>query len=592
MNAKPDEARGSEQASRTSNRGSSARKSVASRPSRYIIAPAVAKLAESTVIDRLQRLGAGIVRTIPATRAGCPIIVVASLTDDSASILRQSTGGKLIVEHDQPLFSASPPASLLTRRFLSRPFGRGFATTIQVFDDDDEPVEQAEVQLIGQQWTAEGLTGRDGKVTLNLYGERPDRVQDLLVKPHSKYWGFWKRRPELKTDTENVVVLRSLWATKRFGWGGQMMRFDRLPSECAGGGVKVAVVDSGTATSHPQLAALEDGFKAESHDTEAWSQDPTGHGTACAGIITASNNSEAIGGYAPDADIYVYQLPINAYVSDLAAALDYCIETGVDVALIGYGCRAGSAIVEQRIIAAKRRGISIVAAAGSIGESVLFPACSPHALAVAALGLAGAYPEETPHALYEPITRGRNGLFVPTFSCRGSEVDLCAPGVAVICCQSPEGRVAADGTSLAAAHVAALAALVLAHGADFQGEFAPRNARKVERLFQILKETAQTVGDPLECGTGVPNAMRALGIRPQAHALVPLTLGLNDMHNALWFAGLQGTDGAIATVPEPPRGPVVTTHGPLSVAPPSTGVPRRASVHELKAAMQMAGLSR
>jgi subtilisin len=591
MNAKPDEARGSEQALRTSTRGGSAGKRVGSRCRQYMIAPATGDIAERIMIEQLKNHGAEIVRTIPATQTGCPLVVVALLNDDRAALLRPSTRGRLIVEQDQTLLAASRATSLLRPAVVSTPLGRGFATTIQVFGENDEPVEQAEVQLFGEQWTTQGLTGSDGKVTLNLYGEMPDRVQAVVVKPHSEYWGLWKRRPRLETDTANIVVLRSLPKIERFGWGAQTMRLDRLPAKCGGRGVKLALVDSGVATNHPQLAPIKHVFEANGDDEQSWSQDPTGHGTACAGIITASNIDRCVGGYAPDADIYVYKLPVDAHASDLAAALDCCVQSEVDLVCIGFGCRRGSAIIEQRLVTAKQRGIAVVAAAGSIGENVLFPACSPHALAVAAVGQSGAYPEETPHAAYGPVTRRRGGLFVPAFSCRGPEVDVCAPGVAVVSSQSPEGYVAADGTSLAAAHVAALAALVLAHGADFQREFATRNTRRVERLFQILKATAHTVGDPMECGAGVPDALRALGLRPQAEALIPLAARLSEMRSALWFAGLQGADGG-AAVPEPPRGPAATTGAPLNVAPPSDTAARGASVGELKTAMQMAGLSR
>ena len=44
---------------------------------------------------------------------------------------------------------------------------------------------------------------------------------------------------------------------------------------------------------------------------------------------------------------------------------------------------------------------------------------------------------------------------------------------------------------------AALAALVLAHRDEFQSRFARRDAWRVERLFQVIKETAHPLGDPL-----------------------------------------------------------------------------------------------
>jgi len=125
-------------------------------------------------------------------------------------------------------------------------------------------------------------------------------------------------------------------------------------------------------------------------------------------------------------------------------------------------------------------------------------------------------------------------LFVPPFSCRGSELDLCAPGVAVIACQSPDGYAVCDGTSLAAAYVAALAALILADHADFKGSFAAKDGHRVERLFQILKDTAQPIGHPWQTGAGLPDAARALGVRSDQRPLaMSLNAGLREMRNAI-----------------------------------------------------------
>jgi subtilisin family serine protease len=562
-----------------------------------MIAPTEPGTSQDAVIERLQSLGGvEVVRTLAATHAACPPVVVARMTKEKAAVLRRSADGKLVVEPDQALRAASAAASSLLRSsIVTTPSGRGFAATIQVLGANDEPVEQAEVQLIGQQWTAQGLTGSDGKVVLNLYGEMPDGVRDILVRPRADYWGLWKRHPKLQTEGVNIVALQPLPELERFGWGARAMRLDQLPTECRGGGVKIALLDSGVATSNAQLSAIAYGFEADGDDEESWSDDSTGHGTACAGVMFATDVAECIGGYAPDAELHVCKLPADGHCIDLVAALDYCIQAGVDLACIGFGCRRGSAIVEQRIVAAKRRGIAVIAAAGSSGESVLFPACSRHVLAVAAVGQMGTFPDETPHAVRAAVRAGtalRAGLFVPNFSCRGPELDLAAPGVAVISCQSPEGYVAGDGTSLAAAHVAALAALVLAHGADFQREFVHRDARKAERLFQILKATAQTIGDPAESGAGLPDALRALGLRSQVEASSPpLAAGLHDMHNALWLAGLKGANGG--AVPEPPRGPAAVTRIPLTLGPPSMQAAggMKAGVNALKAAMQLAGLS-
>ena len=151
-----------------------------------------------------------------------------------------------------------------------------------------------------------------------------------------------------------------------------------------------------------------------------------------------------------------------------------------------------------------------------------------------------------------------SGLFFPPFSCIGPEIDLCAPGVGVISCQSLDGYAVSDGTSVAAPHVAALAALLLAHRTEFQSRFVQRDARRVERLFQMLKETAQPLGDPLRTGAGLPDAPRALGVPSSFFASLPPApmpaTGLSEMRRAMRFAGLGDSEPVV----EPPRGPAIT----------------------------------
>jgi subtilisin family serine protease len=190
-------------------------------------------------------------------------------------------------------------------------------------------------------------------------------------------------------------------------------------------------------------------------------------------------------------------------------------------------------------------------------------------MAVAAVGQIENYPEDSLQAAQAaagiPVT---GGLFVPPFSSRGPELDLCAPGVTILACQPPDGYAICDGTSLAAAHVAALAALIFAHHDDFRGSFAQRDFQRVERLFQILKDTAQPIGHLWQTGAGLPDAARALGI---ASLRRPLAAPLNAE----------------------PRGPANISHLPLNPRPltSSAGSFAEAGVHELKAAMMLAGLS-
>jgi hypothetical protein len=477
--------------------------------------------------------------------------------------------------------------------------GAGFSVTIQVLDDSGQPVERAEVQLVGEQWTAKGLTGPDGKIALALYGEAPETVTELLVNPQSSFWGFRRHRPELQADSVVTITLQRLSLRDGIDWGGNAMRFDRLPPQYRGAGIKVALIDSGVATTHRRLAKITHGFDVRSGDGRSWSQNQIGHGTPCAGIISAIADADhGIRGYAQEAELHVCRLPHDAWCSDLVAALDYCLQAGIDIACLGFGCQRGSAMVEQRIVAAKQQGVAMVAAAGNTAAPVQFPACSPHVLAAGAVGQVGTYPQDSLHAAQaawaEPTA---GGLFVPRFSCRGPELDLCAPGVAVVSCQSPDSYAACDGTSLAAAHVAALAALILAHHGDFQHDFTGRNARRVERLFQILKDTAQPIGDPRQTGAGLPDAARALGLASQPWPFEPpLDVGLEQMRHAISHCervhfGARDAFVEAAMAFEPPRGPATVTRLPLNPIAPTAMMGTQASVDALKAAMRHAGLS-
>jgi subtilisin len=573
------------------------RKPLAPQSNQYTVAPTSPGVNDQALVERLARSGnIEILRTIAARAMVGPPVAVVRMTAEQAARLRQSAGD-LLVERDAPLqlaASAATATPFTCASAIAYALGGGFASTIQVLNESDQPLAGAEVQIAGQHWTAQGTTGSDGKVTLALHGELPATVAELLIKPRADAWGLWQRYPLLRADAVNTVTLRALPETKAFGWGATAMGFDRLPAGYGGGGVKIALVDTGVAKGHAELGGIGEGVDAARGDEQAWSADAVGHGTLCAGILAAKPaGAHDRRGYAPEAALYVCKLPLDASCSDLVAALDACMLAGVDVVCLGYGGERGSAIVEQRIVAAKQRGIAIVAPAGNSGGRVQFPACSVHVLAVGAVGRADTFPHDSPHAAHEAAAQPLGGqLFAPAFSCRGAELDLCAPGVAVISCQSPNGYVARDGTSVAAAHVTALAALVLAHHPDFQRQFTNRDAMRVERLFQIIKQTAQPLADPLATGAGLTSAPRALGLELNAQPfMTPLNDRLGEMHSAVRQAGFSVAPQR--EMPQPPRGPAAMTHFPLNVVPPPpiniAGSPGRLS--DLKAAMQQAGLS-
>src|SRR5262249_26112402 len=151
-------------------------------------------------------------------------------------------------------------------------------------------------------------------------------------------------------------------------------------------------------------------------------------------------------------------------------------------------------------------------AAGNSAGPLQYPARSPCVLAVSALGKLGEFPSDSYHATLPVPPASPDGLFFPRFGCFGPEVAVAGPGVAIVSSVPENGFAAWDGTSMAAAHIVGLAALVLAHNLDFQTVFAARNAARVDHLFDVLRQSAQPValGDRQRTGAGLPNAVTAL----------------------------------------------------------------------------------
>ena len=454
---------------------------------------------------------------------GVPNILVARMPEEKAEMLKQQSRGQLIVETDQLLhlshFDTGP--GMVTG--IGAAVGPALAMTIIVLGKDNAPVKEAEVYLFGSLANASGLTDERGHVTLSVSGETVQSVRSIYVKPKSDYWTFYQEQPALETGQPNIVYLRSLAETfpdfprqQVLGWGQRMMRLDQIPSQYRGQGVKIGIIDSGVATSHVDLQRIKTGADlVKKNGATSWNQDTVSHGSHCAGIIGAAENSLGVRGFAPDSEIHVCKIFPGGRLSHLSEALEYCIENQIDVATLNLGGTERSEALEQQILRAKRLGVTLIGAAGNSSGPVEYPASSPNVLAVGAIGKWGEFPAESYHAQMVAAVDA-SGLFSPRFTCFGPEIAVCAPGVAILSSVPPNNYAVRDGTSLAAAHVAGLAALVLAHHPDFQGPFRARNSDRVDRLFQILTASAQPVnfGDPRRTGFGVPDVLIALGLAP------------------------------------------------------------------------------
>jgi subtilisin family serine protease len=209
-------------------------------------------------------------------------------------------------------------------------------------------------------------------------------------------------------------------------------------------------------------------------DVAGGDTDENGHGTHVAGTVAAlTGNGAGVSGVAPDARI----LPVKAlgtdgsgWMSDTAEGIVWAADHGAQVINLSLGTTDRMGAVTTAVAYARSKGVTVVAAAGNErtkGSPVSYPAADPGVLAVAATDSADRY---------------------AYYSNAGDYVDLAAPGSAILNTYPTglqrSGYATMSGTSMAAPHVAAAAALVKAY----------RPAYTPDQIEQTLKRSAVDLG--------------------------------------------------------------------------------------------------
>lgn len=504
----------------------------------HLLPPGVPELGMDAVCDRLERMpDVTVVRRLQPSEklqsAGilpaCPEIAVVEAAEAQVPAMRAL---HVHIEVDLPLSAAAPAATsaagMLPLRDpgLVTPLEEPVEVSLRVCGPDGEPLAGAGVFLIGATWPGQGITAADGRVTLTLATETAHSIEYLYVRPAGGYTDRWIHRPDLSATQENLVTLTPLSKVypeleqrQSYGWGQQAMRLDRLPPTFRAFGIKIGLIGTGVSAEHPDLKdRVSSGADFVRGTKEGWAHDPVGTGTHAAGVIAGADTGKGIIGIAVDAEMDVCQVMPDGHFSDLIAALDHCIEREADIAHIAVATPYPSALVSRKLADAGAAGIACIAPAGDTGGLIAFPASLPTVFAVGALGAFGTYRPDTSQATHYGPQLTPEGLFAAPFSCYGG-IDAAAPGVAVLSCAPQGGYAALDGTTTASAHVAGLAALVLAHHEDFHGQLLPRGPGRVQHLFEIIAASCRPLAAPgtmdaARAGRGLPDALIALGLAP------------------------------------------------------------------------------
>jgi len=284
------------------------------------------------------------------------------------------------------------------------------------------PQSQAEaIQMIEHFAERQGVQSVEQNRLVQI-PEAPRRAKANTVRPNDP-------------DNGDQWALARLHATEAWSLAGKSRRT-----------IKVAVIDTGVDLDHPDLAGrIVGGYDYVENDP--FPDDEHGHGTHVSGIIAAlTDNGLGVSGLAGKADVHIIPLKIldeegNGSVSNEVKAIYDAVKMGAAVINMSLGATLPSKAEHDAIRYATEQGVLVVAAAGNEAGKVNYPAAYPDALAVAA-------------------TNDQDR--VPFFSNNGPEVDLAAPGLDIISTVADNDYAYMSGTSMAAPHVSALAALLQA----------------------------------------------------------------------------------------------------------------------------------
>ncbi|BCY07113.1 S8 family serine peptidase [Actinoplanes sp. L3-i22] len=519
-------------------------------------------------------------RVIPSAD-GFPAVAVVEMEADRAAMLGAT--GAVHVEPDLPLQYARPGAGAGTR-FADPgvlPPGDPAPIGFLVRGSDGRPLPGAEVYLMSEAFPLRGVTGEDGVAVIDTPAGALPALDGVYVKPRHDYWAVWLGRPDLTADAPNLITCPSFAETfpgfperPLDGWARRALRFDALPPTFRGDGVRIAIIDSGAAGTHPDLAGRVTAGLPESDDG-GWRVDTVGPGSHAAGIIGGKDDGYGIVGVVPEAELHACKIFPDGRFSDLIEALDYCLAQRIDVVNLSLTSAQPSLLVARKIEQARQAGIACVCAAGNSGGPVGFPASMPSVLAVAAIGKVGEYPPESYHATQVYGVPTVDGYFAASFSSHGPEIDVCAPGVAIVSAVPAANYAAWDGTSFAAPYVTGLAALLLAHHPELRELFPGRDATRVDRLFELIRGSCRPLApiDRNRSGAGLPDAVAALGLLPPVTTTPPAHPMLAELWQMMAQSGLIGVN--VPTVAEPGISLTVPAGEPLD---------------PLRAAMRSAGL--
>ncbi len=354
---------------------------------------------------------------------------------------------------------------------------------------------------------------------------QPDHIMEAYMVPNDPYYSSYGSWGQLYDDL----------------WGLKKIQAEQAWNITQGEGIIVAVVDTGLDYNHPDIAAnvwtnigeipnnsLDDDGNGYVDDVRGWdfdypfSNDPMdghGHGTHVAGTIAAiSDNGIGIVGVAPKVKI----MPVKA-LSDagpgsalaLAQSLVYAAENGADVINNSWGCSEpcpdGDPLIKGAFQTAYSLGTVVVFAAGNDSNDVSqyspVNMTNPKPIVVSAVTQDDTLPWFTNFGVLVDVAAPGGGFTAssPAYDPWKNILSLKAENTGDSRLIVGTNYLRNGGTSMAAPHVAGVAALILAHHPEFTNE-------EVRQVLRVSADDLNSPGFDVRTGAGRINAAKALTI--------------------------------------------------------------------------------
>ena len=277
-------------------------------------------------------------------------------------------------------------------------------------------------------------------------------------------------------------------------WGVKLLGIPSLWRETKGEGIKVGVLDTGIALEHPDLkSAILEARDFTRSPSQAY--DAQGHGTHVSGIIAARRNANGIVGVAPESKIIMAKVLNDEGTgtsADIVAGIRWAVATGADILSMSLGSPEPDEEIHQALLLAISKGVFVITAAGNEGpdlDTVGYPAGFPEMVAVGS------------------IDRQKK---LSSFSSRGRQVDIVAPGDQITSCYPPRSYAVLSGTSMATPFVSGVVALMLAKHRKLGGKSPVQTQQDmIEHLCRSADDAGKAGFDPLY-GCGIINPAKLM----------------------------------------------------------------------------------